>query len=420
MDIKHRYGSNLKVYHAEWKKSSTPENFFYWLDYGEGKELDLPGCSRAVLEKEQVRYLSREERLNYLVEVKRGKLVWVKSRGFVDTSEEWKDSVQGIISKNGQPSSIESAKLHEQDMIQLAEAQEQQEEEEEASKRYPDPAGMQQAKGFRKLFHVTPATIMNHLMRSSIKKNTWIFVFSTAYQLYVSLKAPGTFQHSSFLHGSRILAAGLLTVTNGQLTSLSPLSGHYRPPSAAFRHFFHWLKEQGVDMSKVHVSNSYSVLVGLEAFVGTKAAVEGGMERVFKPEKAKMKQAERTREYEWVIERENKKRNSATMGLQGLSQALKGVAKAADLGAGEDNMGLEEIGTTAQRDEGPQGAVPNSQPSPNLVNLCTDETETGLHTEINDDARGTPSAARPLVKSDEYALGTSTAQLETVHEIETG
>lgn len=30
VDLKHRYGSNLRTYHAEWKKSNSPENFFYW------------------------------------------------------------------------------------------------------------------------------------------------------------------------------------------------------------------------------------------------------------------------------------------------------------------------------------------------------------------------------------------------------
>jgi hypothetical protein len=31
VDLKHRYGSNLRRYHEVWKKSDTHENFFYWL-----------------------------------------------------------------------------------------------------------------------------------------------------------------------------------------------------------------------------------------------------------------------------------------------------------------------------------------------------------------------------------------------------
>lgn len=69
VDHKHRYGSNLRRYHVEWKKSDTQENFFYWLDYGEGKDLDLEDRPRSRLDSEFVRYLSREERQKYLVKI---------------------------------------------------------------------------------------------------------------------------------------------------------------------------------------------------------------------------------------------------------------------------------------------------------------------------------------------------------------
>ena len=60
VDRKHRYGSNLRTYHRHWKQANTNENFFYWLDEGEGKNIELPNVSRQRLESEQVRYLSRE------------------------------------------------------------------------------------------------------------------------------------------------------------------------------------------------------------------------------------------------------------------------------------------------------------------------------------------------------------------------
>lgn len=47
-------------------------------------------------------------------------------------------------------------------------------------------------------------------------------------RLYVGIKNTGLFQHSSFLSGGLVISAGLLTVRNGLLTKLSPLSGHYR------------------------------------------------------------------------------------------------------------------------------------------------------------------------------------------------
>ncbi|KAK5261239.1 hypothetical protein LTR40_002608 [Exophiala xenobiotica] len=99
VDQKHRYGSNLRKYHSYWKTQDTDQNFFYWLDQGDGRNVDLPERSRARLDKEQVRYLSREERLNYLVKVnKQGLLVWAKNGELVWTKDElFRDSCQWTI-----------------------------------------------------------------------------------------------------------------------------------------------------------------------------------------------------------------------------------------------------------------------------------------------------------------------------------
>jgi hypothetical protein len=98
-EVKHRYGSNLRAYHQEWKKADTKENFFYWLDYGEGKQISLSSCPRERLDREQVRYLSREERMDYLVKIDgEGRLCWAKSGVRIDTSEKYKDSIHGMSS----------------------------------------------------------------------------------------------------------------------------------------------------------------------------------------------------------------------------------------------------------------------------------------------------------------------------------
>ncbi len=99
VDQKHRYGSNLRKYHNYWKTQDTDQNFFYWLDQGDGRNVDLPERSRARLDKEQVRYLSREERLKYLVKVnEQGLLVWAKNGELVWTMDElYRDSVNGIV-----------------------------------------------------------------------------------------------------------------------------------------------------------------------------------------------------------------------------------------------------------------------------------------------------------------------------------
>ena len=309
VDLKHRYGSNLRAYHAEWKKSDTHENFFQWLDHGEGKEVEIPQCSRARLEKEQVRYLSREERLQYLVDVDEdGRLRWHKNGERLDTTVEYRDSVEGIVPVNSKvkmfrQDELEALKSKEDALHQATAGNETSStdsishntsDSDEPSRRYPDPIGLQKAKGPAKIVHVTPATILNRLLRTSVKKNTWIFTADTNMNLYVGIKQSGAFQHSSFLHGTRISAAGLIKIKNGQLRSLSPLSGHYRPPAASFRHFITSLKERHVDMSRVSISKSYAVLVGLEAYLGSKQQVKAvgegvkhGVERVLHPEQAR-------------------------------------------------------------------------------------------------------------------------------------
>lgn len=98
VDVKHRYGSYLRKYHAEWKSRPTNENFFYWLDQGEGKDVEVEKCSRERLEKMQVRYLGREERRYYEVIVDReGKLCWRKDGVRVDVRYDSELISQNII-----------------------------------------------------------------------------------------------------------------------------------------------------------------------------------------------------------------------------------------------------------------------------------------------------------------------------------
>lgn len=142
---------------------------------------------------------------------------------------------------------------------------------------------MHEHHGAKKVFHVSASTVLNRLLRGTTKKNTWIFVVDNSFRLYVGIKQSGAFQHSSFLHGARVSAAGLIKIKDGRLSrflftlcsqvvgllircSLSPLSGHYRPPANNFRKFVKSLREAGVDMSHVSISKSYAILVGLEAY----------------------------------------------------------------------------------------------------------------------------------------------------------
>ncbi|RDA93246.1 hypothetical protein CP533_6483 [Ophiocordyceps camponoti-saundersi (nom. inval.)] len=284
VDAKHRYGSNLRMYHEEWKKSDTTENFFFWLDYGDGRTIELDVCPRDRLEREQVRYLSREERQNYLVRVDDdGRLCWARNGDRIDTTERFKDSAHGIVPADDptptlspQRTSSHSSDSDSSDDDDDEHHHHHQHAREEESKReadraakYADPT-YDEAQGLQKVKHISASTIFNKLLRKSVKKNTWIFVTDTSFRLYVGIKESGIFQHSSFLQGGRISAAGLIKIKNGRLSSLSPLSGHYRPLASNFKAFVRNLREAGVDMSHVSISKSYAVLVGLETYVKTR------------------------------------------------------------------------------------------------------------------------------------------------------
>lgn len=267
VDQKHRYGSNLRKYHNYWKTQDTKQSFFYWLDEGDGKHVELPECSRERLDREQVRYLSREERLKYLVNVDQdGLLVWAKNGEKVWTKDElYKDSIDGIVpitsptpafKYNVPPEGVESGSTSSESDD---ERNEDGKEGDEGS-RYVN-GDFHCAKGPAKIKYVNSAVIFNHLIRTSMKKgHKWIFVSfaevlsrtelirsppqvagmppkkvtsaarssnsitsDTSFRLYVGYKQSGAFQHSSFLHGSRIAAAGIIKIKHGQLRKLSPL-----------------------------------------------------------------------------------------------------------------------------------------------------------------------------------------------------
>lgn len=304
VDHKHRHGSNLRKYHAHWKTQNTNQNFFYWLDQGDGKDLSLEECSRERLDSMQVRYLSREERFNYLVHVDKttGRLVWAKNGECVWTKDElYKDSMKGIVPvADSTPVYKANVPATTQSSSDTSSADFDDEEEPTAADEGEEYVNddFHRARGPAKIKYVSAGVLFNHMVRSSLKKgHKWIFVADTSFRLYIGYKQAGAFQHSSFLHGSRILAAGQIKVKDGQLRRLSPLSGHYRPRAKNFRAFVASLKDAGVDMSRVSISQSYAVLVGLEGYKKTrrqlktaKAGMSHQKDKILHPEKVKQEE----------------------------------------------------------------------------------------------------------------------------------
>lgn len=169
IDPRHRYGHNLHFYYDIWSDSMSTQPFFYWLDVGDGKEVNLEKCPRNVLQRQCIKYLGPKERETFEVVVESGKLVYRQTGMFVNTNEDSK----------------------------------------------------------------------------------WIFVLSTSRALYVGQKKKGVFQHSSFLSGGAITAAGRLVAHDGILQAIWPYSGHYLPTEENFKEFVSFLEEHNVDLTNV-------------------------------------------------------------------------------------------------------------------------------------------------------------------------
>lgn len=86
IDPRHRYGHNLHFYYDVWCKSQAGQPFFYWLDIGEGKDIDLPECPRARLKKECIMYLGPQEREYYEYIITEGSIINKMSGEPLDTS----------------------------------------------------------------------------------------------------------------------------------------------------------------------------------------------------------------------------------------------------------------------------------------------------------------------------------------------
>ncbi|KAM5547342.1 IQ domain-containing protein IQM1 [Rosa sericea] len=87
IDPRHRYGHNLHMYYDLWFESESSQPFFYWLDVGDGKEINLEKCPRTVLQSQCIKYLGPKERKAYEVVVKDGKLIFKQSGNLVNSTE---------------------------------------------------------------------------------------------------------------------------------------------------------------------------------------------------------------------------------------------------------------------------------------------------------------------------------------------
>ncbi|OEL20192.1 IQ domain-containing protein IQM6 [Dichanthelium oligosanthes] len=87
IDPRHRYGHNLHFYYHRWLHCESKQPFFYWLDVGEGKDVNLEEhCPRWKLHKQCIKYLGPKERESYEVIVEDKRLMYKLRHQIVDTT----------------------------------------------------------------------------------------------------------------------------------------------------------------------------------------------------------------------------------------------------------------------------------------------------------------------------------------------
>ncbi|KAK1282146.1 hypothetical protein QJS10_CPB22g01235 [Acorus calamus] len=89
IDSRHRYGHNLHFYYDHWLHCDSRQPFFYWLDVGEGKEVNLEEqCPRSKLQRQSIKYLDPKEREAYEVIIEDGKLIYKQTGELMDTTSQ--------------------------------------------------------------------------------------------------------------------------------------------------------------------------------------------------------------------------------------------------------------------------------------------------------------------------------------------
>lgn len=192
-----------------------------------------------------------------------GKLRWAKNNEFVDTAAgHWKDAGDGsgIVPQDG--SEVEDTPRRRDSFNSVSPESSITSEQDNAATHY---VGSNEGKTrLSRLLrrHFTLNGLLDRLLRKTVRRNTWIYVSDkhclwlfyveacasalnichTA-NLFVGIKGKstisklepcttlhfevtGTFQHSSFLAGGLVTSAGLISVKQGVIRTLSPLSGN--------------------------------------------------------------------------------------------------------------------------------------------------------------------------------------------------
>ncbi|KAG1757664.1 hypothetical protein EDB19DRAFT_1901168 [Suillus lakei] len=208
-------------------------------------------------------------RINYLVNIDDdGKLRWARNNVLIDTTEgKWQDlgEGKGIIPQDGThpcPPPIPPRRHSFGSWSSTSFGPRQQNE----TTHYggPKKGGTRFGRAIRR--HFTLKGRMDKLLRKTVGINTWIYVADENFNIFIGIK--GIDMASKLLYavdaGGIVTSAGLISIKDGIIHKLSPLSGHYRTSVSHFRKFVGGLSERGVDMRKAKISKAEVILRCME------------------------------------------------------------------------------------------------------------------------------------------------------------
>jgi hypothetical protein len=105
-----------------------------------------------------------------------------------------------------------------------------------------------------KLYRTIKQAFDTTSMSTKVHGTGWaIYVVSPTDQWYAGSHVIGQFQHSTFLGGRPVLAAGEMKVSNGVPQVLTGMSGHYKPGMDQFVRGIVSLKKAGVNLDSTNV-----------------------------------------------------------------------------------------------------------------------------------------------------------------------
>lgn len=163
--------------------------------------MSLENCSREKLDSMKVRYLGKEERVNYAVEVDpKGKLCWKRNGVRVNTTEEWRDSVKGIVrveDEAASPSPGLGFYVSSSESSGLSSVDDSDSERTGKEKKQKPATAAAVESGFKAIMQDTKAKLFEHRPlkhppkepqeKKKKKKNIWIFVrppWNTSFEFF--------------------------------------------------------------------------------------------------------------------------------------------------------------------------------------------------------------------------------------------